>query len=108
MDGEAAQARLESGEAEEADAAPTAAPNMGVDWAMVFGIVLTVIGVILMLIGYAKEGAPAYSDMLNIGLLNDKSNLVAIGGTLTLAGVLFMCTAILAGRIRKALSDRSE
>ncbi|WP_257550281.1 hypothetical protein [Sphingopyxis sp. DBS4] len=61
------------------------------------GIILAVIGAVLMAIGFFQSGAPTYSDTLNIGLLNDKSNLIAVGGYLFVGGmVLHAKEAILA------------
>ena len=76
------------------------------DWIYGVGAFLLLAGLIVMLIGYMKRGTAEYSSMLNIGLLNDKANLVSIGGVITLSGVIFVCTAILASRIQTSLSNR--
>ncbi|MGV7120940.1 hypothetical protein [Sphingopyxis sp. 550A] len=61
------------------------------------GIILAVIGAVLMAVGFFQSGAPTYSDTLNIGLLNDKSNLIAVGGYIFVGGmVLHAKEAILA------------
>jgi hypothetical protein len=52
------------------------------------GVVLAVIGALLMALGYFQSGAPGFSDTLNIGLLNDKSNLIAVGGYVFVGGIV--------------------
>ena len=55
---------------------------------MNMGIILSVLGAVLMAFAYFQSGAPTYSDTLNIGLLNAKSNLIAVGGYLFVGGMV--------------------
>jgi len=60
------------------------------------GIILGLVGCLIMLIGYGMSGAAEYSDTLNIGLLNDKSNAVVAGGFVALSGaVIFSASQII-------------
>lgn len=65
-----------------------------------FGWMLTIAGLLGMWFGYASSGAASYSDTLNIGMLNDKSNAVIIGGFVWLAGVVLLAAAEVVSAIR--------
>ena len=53
---------------------------------------LIIVGGALMAFGILSSGAPSYSETLNLGLLNDKTNLVIGGGFLFTSGVV--CAAL--------------
>ena len=53
------------------------------------GFGLLALGAAIMLFGLLKSGAAEYSDTLNIGLLNDKTNLVMFGGFTSVVGAIF-------------------
>ena len=57
------------------------------------GYLLGVVGALLMAYGIGSSGAAEYSDTLNIGLLNDKSNLVMAGGFLAVCGTILIAAA---------------
>lgn len=62
----------------------------------VIGIALSVLGCLIILIGYGMTTTAEYSNTLNIGLLNDKSNTVVTGGFVALSGaVLFSASQII-------------
>jgi hypothetical protein len=59
-----------------------------------------------MTYGVFSSGAPQFSDTLNIGLLNDKTNLVLAGGFAFLSGVLCIGLESVARRVIDALRGR--
>lgn len=70
-------------------------------WLNPVGIGLLLFGSIVTLYGLFSSGAPADSDTLNIGLLNDKTNLVLTGGFMFSAGLLCMALENVARRLAK-------
>lgn len=66
--------------------------NEKLAWILYTGIGLVIIGVLALLIGFGMSGSAEYSDTLNIGLLNDKSNLIMTGGFMSVCGVVFIAT----------------
>jgi hypothetical protein len=67
------------------------------NWLKPIGSALVGLGVFVTAFGFLSSGAPSYSDTLNIGLLNDKTNLVLIGGFMFVSGIICLAveTAIL-------------
>ena len=52
-------------------------------------IVMLGLGGLVILIGLLMSGSHADSDVVNIGLLNTKSNLVVAGGLMSVCGSIF-------------------
>jgi hypothetical protein len=59
-----------------------------------------------MMYGIFSSGAPSYSDTLNIGLLNDKTNLVTAGGFLFVSGVSCVALESVARRLIAAFGPQ--
>lgn len=70
---------------------------MGAGW---IGLI---IGILLMSWGFFMESTVGYSGTLNIGLLNDKSNLVMIGGFLTVSGTICIVVSELIEKMDKLM-----
>jgi hypothetical protein len=51
---------------------------------------LMVLGLLMVLYGLFSSGAPAYSETLNLGLLNDKTNTVIAGSSVFTSGSIFL------------------
>lgn len=75
---------------------------MGAGW---LGLV---IGVILMALGFFMSGAAGYSGTLNIGLLNDKTNLVMIGGFITVSGTICVVVSELFEKMDKLMPAKEN
>lgn len=72
------------------------------------GVTLLGFGVIVLLAGLLKSGAAEYSDTLNIGLLNDKTNLTLAGGFAAVVGAIFASASILAEKIGGQTEQRRD
>lgn len=59
----------------------------------IVGYVLLAIGGVILIAGLAMSGAAEYSDTLNVGLLNTKTNLVLAGGFTAVVGAVFTAVA---------------
>jgi hypothetical protein len=59
-------------------------------WLTPAGWTLVVLGVLMVIYGLFASGAPQYSETLNIGLLNDKTNMVIAGGFAFTSGSTFL------------------
>lgn len=68
---------------------------------VLIGYCLLFLGAMVLLGGLMKSGAPEYSDTLNIGLLNDKTNLVLAGGFLSVCGAIFASSGMVIQRLTK-------
>jgi hypothetical protein len=68
-----------------------------------FGFLLLLLGTVLMLSGFLMSGAPEYSETLNIGLLNTKTNLVIAGGFVGLSGGMFVAAEYLVQRLSSGI-----
>lgn len=78
------------------------------DWLTPTGGLLIAVGLILAGYGLLSSGAPAYSDTLNLGLLNDKSNFVILGGFAFTSGSVFLAVAALIDRITRLAARGSR
>ena len=56
----------------------------------IIGFLFILIGSVVIWLGISMSGAASYSDTLNIGLLNSKSNTVICGCFLFLSGIVLM------------------
>lgn len=65
-------------------------PNQSAGWLSPVGWVLISIGLLMVLYGLFASGAPEHSETLNIGLLNDKTNMVIAGGFSFTSGSIFL------------------
>jgi hypothetical protein len=70
----------------------------------VAGSILLILGFSLVAYGLAMSGAPQYSDTLNIGLLNDKSNIVNIGGFCFVSGIILFAAETIRETIERNLN----
>jgi uncharacterized membrane protein YgdD (TMEM256/DUF423 family) len=75
-------------------------------WLYPIGSLLILIGFSLMMYGLFSSGAPPFSDTLNIGLLNDKSNLTLIGGFAFLGGLVCLALESAVRRLIDAVRHR--
>jgi hypothetical protein len=63
------------------------------------GLGVLAIGVLIVLVALTKSGAAEYSDTLNIGLLNDKTNMTLAGGFTGVVGAIFAATGAVVERL---------
>jgi hypothetical protein len=75
-------------------------------WLYPIGGFLAVLGLAIMVYGVFSSGAPELSDTLNLGLLNDKTNLTIAGGFCFGTGLLCVALESVARRLLNALSGR--
>ncbi|WP_148649442.1 hypothetical protein [Novosphingobium barchaimii] len=59
------------------------------------GIAALATGFVVEVYALLKSGAAEYSETLNIGLLNDKTNLMMMGGSLAIVGAIFIAVGAL-------------
>lgn len=57
------------------------------------------VGSLMVLYGLFASGAPQYSETLNIGLLNDKTNMVIAGGFVFSSGSIFLGISTILARL---------
>ena len=74
------------------------------DWLYTFGALLVVLGAGAMTYGLFSSGAAPYSETLNLGLLNDKTNLTIAGGFAFTSGLLIAAIESMARRIVRAMA----
>lgn len=68
------------------------------------GLCVLAIGVVILLFGVLKSGAAEYSNTLNIGLLNDKTNLTLAGGFTAIIGAIFAAAGTVLEQLQAASS----
>ena len=73
-------------------------------WLYPVGGGLIVLGLLMILFGIFSRGAPEYSETLNIGLLNDKTNITIAGGFAFTSGIICLAVESLARRLINALA----
>jgi hypothetical protein len=82
-----------------------------VGWLSPIGWVLVIIGLLMVLYGLFASGAPQYSETLNIGLLNDKTNMVIAGGFSFTSGSILLAVGAILKEVgdarRKGAEDQS-
>jgi hypothetical protein len=61
------------------------------------------LGIGMMVYGLFSSGAPSDSETLNLGLLNDKTNLVSAGGFLFTSGAIFAAASAILTKLQDAL-----
>jgi len=75
----------------------------------VTGYIVLGLGVLLMMAAFGARTTAEFSDTLNIGLLNDKSNSIAVACTALICGVLFIVGGSIVSTLDRLLSeDESE
>jgi len=67
----------------------------------VVGLIAAGLGVLIVLLGYGMSGAAEYSDTLNMGLLNDKTNMVLAGGFMAVSGAILFAASQVIAAIRR-------
>lgn len=67
------------------------------------GLCVLTVGALIVLLGLFKSGAAEYSDTLNMGLLNDKTNLTLTGGFTSVVGAIFAAAGIVADKLNAGL-----
>ena len=87
--------------------AQTAIQAHSAGWLSPVGCALIIIGLLMVLYGLFASGAPQYSETLNIGLLNDKTNMVIAGGFSFTSGTTLLALAEVMTRMSLALGKRS-
>lgn len=65
------------------------------------GALMMVCGFALGLLGLFLPGAPGYSDNLNLGLLNGKTNYTVAGAALFVGGAVLAAAGEILGEIRE-------
>ena len=65
------------------------------------GFGLCGLGVVLVLAGLMMQTTAEYSDTLNIGLLNDQTNRVLMGGFSFVGGIVLIAAASICEAIKK-------
>lgn len=69
------------------------------------GWLVALLGIVLLLVGFGKDTTAAFSDTLNIGLLNDKSNMIGVACTTLICGVLLVVGGTVAGAVERNSTD---
>jgi hypothetical protein len=72
------------------------------------GLALVCFGLLVTAFGFFSSAAPSYSDTLNIGLLNDKTNTVLVGGFMFSSGIVCLAVGSALRQILAAAEARPE
>lgn len=72
------------------------------------GLSLMIVGISLAAYGLLSSGAPEHSSTLNVGLLNDKSNYVAIGGFSFTGGAIFFAAGAIIRHLGELLAPTRD
>jgi hypothetical protein len=76
-------------------------PSSSGGWLNPVGGILACLGLLMLAYGLFASGAPEDSETLNLGLLNDKTNMVLAGGFAFASGSVFLAAAAVINEVSR-------